>query len=339
MINDIKRIDYYFLLIIPYIEPQLFKTAGFDGIDTIFLVLKLICAMLISIEYIIVKKFKISRITILMFISQSAVVLSTILNNGSMKRCLGPAIISIVMIMLGELVFSTYWKNYLIILEKYLDILFLVHCITLILRFLGVNPFYTNRASFLGIENRWIYVFLPWVIISFINSYVKIGKISFKAVMTYLCCLFCLLITWSVGAFLSFIIFPVIMYLSRKVLSRINIKTFVSFVAFGVFNYVLVTGKLLKFFENFIVGYLHKSITLSGRVYLWEVVLKCLSEKPLLGEGVHSTSYDLLYFYQHSGCIPGTAVNHPHNHLLNIAFHGGYFALVFFYDYNVYRLC
>ena len=35
-------------------------------------------------------------------------------------------------------------------------------------------------------------------------------------------------------------------------------------------------------------------------------------------------------FFLSSHGVFGTAVNHPHNHLMNIAFHGGITALVFF---------
>ena len=329
-----KRTGYYFLLILPFIEPQLFKTAGFTAFDSLFLILKLFCAILIVVEYLVRVNVHTTKYVILMITTQSVTLISTIINNGSLKRCLGPVIIAVVMIMLGELVFRDNWKRYLIMLEWYFRFLFGLHIITSVLRIVGVDPFYTNKASFLGIENRWIYVFLPWIIISSVNSYIHYNKITKAPILSYVCCFISLLATWSVGALLAFLIFPVIMIgilkSTRKKDLRYDGKSLIAFVVFLIINYVLVTGQLLQAFSHIIINYLHKSITLSGRVYLWEVVLNCLAKKPLLGEGVHSTEYDIAYFYRQSGFIPGTAVNHPHNHLLNVAFHGGLLSLVLF---------
>lgn len=51
--------------------------------------------------------------------------------------------------------------------------------------------------------------------------------------------------------------------------------------------------------------------------------------KAVVRMGVQSTKYDLNFFLK-SGRVLGTAVNHPHNHFLNIAYHRGLVSLVLF---------
>ena len=133
----------------------------------------------------------------------------------------------------------------------------------------------------------------------------------------------------------SIIIFPVvfglIFYLKDKnikIIRLINAKLI--YILFLIINYILLSGKLLEILSVIIVKYLKKSITLSGRIYLWQTVIEVLNKKPLFGLGVQSNEFDEKFFYESSGFVGGTAVNHPHNHFLNVAYHGGFIALIVF---------
>ena len=159
-----KLSTWYLILLIPFIEPQLFKTHGFELVDKLFLCLKLIASAFIVLEYLVRFKFKITKYVILMSIVQAATFIGTYLNHGSLTRYLGPAMISVVMIMLGEMAFAGKWVLFLKYIEKYLTFLFILNLFTVVLRMVGVSFF--SHATLLGIDNRWIYVLLPWIIIS-----------------------------------------------------------------------------------------------------------------------------------------------------------------------------
>lgn len=328
-----KLSTWYLILLIPFIEPQLFKTHGFELVDKLFLCLKLIASAFIVLEYLVRFKFKITKYVILMSIVQAATFIGTYLNHGSLTRYLGPAMISVVMIMLGEMAFAGKWVLFLKYIEKYLTFLFILNLFTVVLRMVGVSFF--SHATLLGIDNRWIYVLLPWIIISFLNSYIEFNKIKLSVWIKYILCIGSLLLKWSVGALVSIIIFPVvfglIFYLKDKnikIIRLINAKLI--YILFLIINYILLSGKLLEILSVIIVKYLKKSITLSGRIYLWQTVIEVLNKKPLFGLGVQSNEFDEKFFYESSGFVGGTVVNHPHNHFLNVAYHGGFIALIVF---------
>ena len=99
----------------------------------------------------------------------------------------------------------------------------------------------------------------------------------------------------------SIIIFPVvfglIFYLKDKnikIIRLINAKLI--YILFLIINYILLSGKLLEILSVIIVKYLKKSITLSGRIYLWQTVIEVLNKKPLFGLGVQSNEFDEKFF-------------------------------------------
>jgi len=327
----ITKTTWYFILLLPFIEPQIFKTPGFEIIDKIYLVFKLVASLFIIIEYITKINFSATKYVIIMVFSQIVIFISTYLNNGSITRFLGPALISVVCIMLGELASKSNMKKFLVYIEKYLTLLFSMNLFTLILQVVGIYPF---RATLLGIENRWIYTMLPWTVIAFINSYLKYKKIVFHAWLIYFASVISLVIKWSAGAMMSFLMFPFVLWLSKFIIKKRGAFEKVSsrtmFFIILTINYLLVGGYIIGLLEPIIVNYLHKSITLTGRTFLWEAVIDILESKPLLGAGVQSNEFDMIYFFRSSGRVNGTAVNHPHNHCLNIAYHGGFIALGLF---------
>lgn len=328
-----KKIWLYFALLLPFIEPQLFKTSGFEIADKIFLVFKLVSSVIIAFEYMREVKYHFSKYVILMTMIQIATFIGTILNKGSISRFLGPAMISIVIIMLGELVYRSNWKLFFDIVEKYLSIFFVFNLISILLCKLNVGCFVADGPTFLGIDNRWIYFLLPWTFISFYNSYIKHKRICFRAWVIYACSTLSLLTVWSVGALCSFLAVPICYCFFKSFLRHKRINKIIArliFILSVIFNYYLVTEILLEKLSNIISLYLKKDITLSGRVYLWRTVLGVLKDSPFFGKGVQSSSDDMMFFYKSAGYLQCAAVNHPHNHYMNVAYHGGYVALLLF---------
>ena len=328
----IKKYHIYFLLLLPYIEPQLFKREGFEIVDKLFLVCKLMSTVVLAYMYFNRKKYRLFGTVFLMTLVQGITFIATIYNHGSVTRFLGPALISVSMIMLGELIFETDWMKFLDYLEKYLGLLFVLNIITFVMKMACINPFFSARSTFLGIDNRWIYFYLPWVIVAFINSYVKKGRVDFKAWMIYICSFISLAIVWSTGAMVAFMSLPVAYFCKKYIRSDIRIKkpAQLMYVLILIVNVLLVTGMILDFFSPVIINLLHKDITLSGRTLLWDVVVNLLKEKPFFGMGVQSHLFDMEYFYVNSGYCSACEVNHPHNTILNVAYHGGLIAAAIF---------
>lgn len=118
---------WYLLLLLPFLEPQVFKTSGYEFIDQIYAVFKMISAILITLVYLYKFKAKISLFVVLMIVFQLVIMVSTIVNNGSLIRFAGPAITAIVMLMIGELINKGKWTQFMYMLRSLLLILVIIN--------------------------------------------------------------------------------------------------------------------------------------------------------------------------------------------------------------------
>ena len=198
---DLKILAYV-LLSVPFIEPQLFKVSGFEQFDRLFLFMKLAASCVIFIDYIFQFNLKCSKYVIFMMLSQVATFIGTIINQGSITRFMGSALISVSMLMLVELASRINLNSDLVGIEFYLEILVGLHYLTFIPRVLKISPFSNITNTILGIENRWIYVLLPLTILSFLNSYNKHKKISLHAYCVAVLSFFSIIYVWSAGEML-----------------------------------------------------------------------------------------------------------------------------------------
>ena len=124
---------------------------------------------------------------------------------------------------------------------------------------------------------------------SFINQTLFVGLI----ILTFAICLkvdcttginaIVLMIVW----FILGRIFPLFVYNP--------ITASVTVVLSYVFMYIATSFLHITFVANYIVDTLHKDVTMTGRLLIFEVVPKVLSRKPLLGYG-YGVSYEVLDF-------------------------------------------
>ena len=60
----------------------------------------------------------------------------------------------------------------------------------------------------------------------------------------------------------------------------------VTLIALAIFAFGIVVVRVQDFFSFIIVGILHKSLTLSDRVYIWDAALDAIKNNPILGTGI-----------------------------------------------------
>ncbi|WP_165062519.1 O-antigen ligase [Adlercreutzia sp. ZJ154] len=216
--------------------------------------------------------------------------------------------------------------RFLVNIRNLLSIYFALNLLTIIFISSGLLLL---PNSFLGMDNRWIYFFLPWVIITFAVDALR-GQTSRKSWIIFLIATVQLFAVWSVGAMMSMIIWIVlwiiestkIKYQSRKSLTN----PLIFFILITITEVLLISGLLIDITSSFIVNYFHKDPTLSGRTLIWDVALQTINASPIFGEGVQSEQYDIYLFTQIDPENPAFWVNHPHNYFLNVTFHGGWIA-------------
>lgn len=323
-----------FLVTLPYIEPQIFKVE-FQFIDNIYAILKLSSSLIIICIYLLYFRFKISVAVILTCILQGWILLSTVVNHGSLVTYSGPSLTMISMFMIFEISLYDNWVKYLIYIRNLLSVFILINCFTILLVKASIidSAFY-----FLGMDNRWIYFILPWIILNFVLT--SFNKQNIRRAWLSWGIGFCsLLITWSVGAMVAVGLFPIfcLIWNSRKLFKQLRANSiYPTILVILILNYLLTNQIILNYFRSIINNIFHKDITLAGRIYLWEAVYEVLSKNPLFGMGVLSNDESIDFFYVASGFVDACRVNHPHNFILYFAYRGGYIALLIFVSLVIY---
>ena len=263
-----SRAFIYFLLMLPFIEPQLYKNTGYENIDRAYAVAKAMSAVIVIFLYLYKKMGKISLSILLITLMQMMVFICTLYNKGSFSRFTGPALTSIAVLIIGQLIMindsEIYFLEYI---EGYLTLLIVIHLLEVIYNVISGGILSVSNSTILGINNRWIYMLLPWIIIGFLRSYMINMRVTGREWLKYFLALFFVMISWSVGAIIAFVGFGVA-YLVIRIWIR-NMKNQVNFVKFYIgiliYNTLLVTETLLKPLRYIVVKVFNKDITLSGR--------------------------------------------------------------------------
>lgn len=337
-INKEKIIELIMILtLIIYLEPQMFKENAFVGvttIDFIYKILKLGLALIIWFFYFFKKK-KPSKLVFLLFCLQGTMALSTIINNGAILRYIGPATTTITMAMVGEmLIDSNKLINVLKKVNVYLLISFIINLISIFL--IDFTPFEKfTKVYFLGIDNRFVFTFIPWIFFEGITSLAEHKTLNKKWLIITILCELILLYKSSVAAMLAMLIFTFSFFVYNRVsnISEYNKSTFLSYL---VLNVSIIIFKIQNVFSKLII-FLGKDITLSGRTYIWDGILKSLKQNILIGTGMQSISYDKNFFFESSApfFLEHCKVIHAHNSLMTLLYRGGIISLLI-YIYIIY---
>lgn len=315
-----------FVLMIPFVEPQMFKSDSLLSVDILYKIMKIVSALAIAVLY-LYKKRGVSSFVLLVAAVQVWIGLATVANQGSFGRYAGPAITAIATVALTEYALTVNFHKYLLLLKNLLSIYYIINLITYILLINNIYPF---EYAFLGMDNRWIYFFLPWTIATFLSEALTDAGSRSKWTPWVVYCLSIgmLLIVWSAGAVFAMLMWLPVWLISSLVFQKGGRRGWICEVTTLwagslVGNYALLSGSLLTAVRP-LLGYMHKDVTLSGRTFIWSGALKAVADNPLFGHGVQPETADGDYFYSFSPELEWTRVNHPHNTFLNNLYHGGW---------------
>lgn len=315
-----------FSLII-FFEPQAFKETYYSfliQIDNIYKILKLICSAYIFLLYF--KKCHISKFVALACVFQSICLFSTIIHHGSITRFTGPALTTIVMAMSAEILIHT--NNLFSAIKKllpYFRTIFVFNLFTILL--IDFTPL-DSPVYFLGIDNRWIFTYLPWICFEFLYSTHKYGKIN--KISTIFFALSELTLIWekSYAAMLLFALWALILIKSK--LQAITKHATRIFGATIITNLAIVVLRVQNLFAP-ILNKMGKGSTLSGRTHLWDSVFSVAKNHPWLGNGMQTEAYDKTLFFTTSKTkLSFLKVAHAHNTYMTILYRSGVIGLSLF---------
>lgn len=315
-----------FLLLVPFIEPLLFKYGAYTTIDKFYTIAKLI-SFFIILFITIYRKTKINKAVYIICLYEFVLGISTILNNGNIIQYCGPAINVISLTLITNYYFPKIKLDYIKNLCIILLLLVIINTIFMIFVPKGfIAPKYPTDAvvHFLGIENRFVFFMLPLMFYSAIYSIQKYKRFNLLFYFIVFVILFSLTKTWSVGAMLGMILLTFLMIVFSKenkgsVIKNLDFKYY--FIIIIILNVSLVFFNVQKLFEPFIVNVLHKDVTLTGRTLIWHNAIEIIKKHFIIGIGSQPVSYFKGLFL---------ANQHPHNLFLSILLVSGIIGFVLY---------
>lgn len=180
-----------------------------------------------------------------------------------------------------------------------------------------------NNNNFLVSDNYLGYYYIPFLLITYIC---EINNRSKSNIWLWgIVCILSLIRGWSVGAMLSFVLFIVGMFLIPRSMVIRKMCTFFNAIIINVLIFVLlIIFRIHTYFEWFIVGVLHKSMTLSHRTLIWDAAIRNILSNPIIGYGTCKGQVMKINTIQIYGGIYSQYFSH--NYLLENMIQGGVLA-------------
>lgn len=316
-----NRYDFiiYLLLLLPFLEPSGF---GIYAINKLFYILKLLSVVIVAAITLKQKKLRLSKIMCWLIIFEGIKLVSTVINHADLIDALGDSAAVIMTCYIIENMILRYGPTKTLKPIVYLFLFYsFINFAHVIYKFDGTD---VNNNFLLGMDNRFIFYFLPMICFSIIIE--QNQKINSK--LTFIC--FCislvsLLYTRSIAALIGIsLLFLYYLLFIKKNFHFKYINHRILFLILLCFNVLLLLFNIQYLFKD-IIYYLGKEPTFNGRIYLWKKGMELFLSKPLLGYGVNK---ELLMSHLYG-------YNHCHNLILNYLFEGGVILLVAFIAINI----
>lgn len=306
-------------MLLPFLEPLFFY--NFSVIDNIYFIWKLVVIVLILL-YILLSHnlFKLSPIVYIFFLYRLILTISTYINHGNVAYAFTSSIIMLFGIISLDLSIKVDCNKTITLLSNIFLIYMIINCISYPI----INHFTISNDSvsyFLGIRTRFTDVCVPAIILSLVSDQINYNRIGRKSIISIILGAINILMAW-VGTGVIGIALIIIFLLLKNKKSIFNFMHSTKALIFSLFiNIGIVFFKIQNLFSFIIVGILHKSLTLSSRVYVWDLAIRKISRKPILGYGLNeSGTFINLWGYELQTL----------NQILQLLAEGGIIALIIF---------
>ena len=329
-VEKLKKLEKYVIIfsLFVYLEPQIFKedASGLTKVDYVYKLIKIICTVAVFLYYI--SEVKKTNFMLLVTSLQLIGLVSTIINKGAIFRYVGPSLTILTMVMIVELLLENKQLiETLKVINWYFLTVYIINVVSVILiDFIDNSAF--GGVYFLGIDNRFIFTFLPWVVSEGIVALYYGNKLSKRWIIIVCLCEGILLYKFSVAAMFAFMIF-IAFYLFRKyITSDISIWMLFGYLLLNIFVVII---RVQNIFAP-LLQKLGKDITFAGRTYFWDAILRDWKHFFIIGGGMQSVQADKMYFYNSTApfYLPFCKVMHAHNYLMTLFYRGGIISITIF---------
>lgn len=328
MTKEKRYLLIFIILIIPFLEPTLFRQ--YSTIHKIFMIYKMISAFIIMLNYIMnyAIKGKTSKIMLVLVLYQIELIFSTIINNGDIMTAINNAIAIITVSALIEYTFKVDAKISFCVIYYIFGIYTILNFINVIISTRGTGNVNGSMTFLLGIDNRFIFTYLPMICFGLIYNNLAHKK-NRLLIIFLLVGLITVIYTWSVGAVLGISLLACYIVFILKDNNRSEKLTFKHYILiiFSL-NILIVFFQFQNYFSNFITVYLGKDVTFSGRTFLWNLGISEIEKAPFWGYGINETLLKSKLY----------GLEHFHNYFVNLIYQGGLISLLLFLIMNIIAL-
>lgn len=272
------------------------------------------------------------KLLILMSIYFTLILITTIVNNGSIRSIIMvcyPIIGTILLISIGihknetSLIIAFAYLFYGLVIINFFDTIL----------FKDTSSQYSTSYYFLGGKNQLAIPFsVGFCFIKIYYEKYRTSKLKFFLINYFIIILLTGIITKSGTCIISLMVLLGLSYFKwlKKILTPLNF-----FIGYLIFTIGIVIFKIQNYFKFLIVEILHKDITFTRRTIIWEKVLEKIKEKPLFGYGMHvDTDYfQITAIYPEGEVLENLSA---HNQILHHLYETGIIttivlALIYFY--------
>lgn len=326
-----KRQLIFLYVVLVLMEPGIFKNEQYQIIDNMYSLLKLINFSFIGMWC--YKNKKISLFSVSVIFYELLILFSTIINGngiGGLRVYAGPALAAMGISLIFDL-FEDKLYEYVKILRNVFVGYYIINAISVIIVYIsekgGLQDNFVGdgiSVFFLGIDNRFVFCFLPGLICALIVSlqvFPKPDSVFWAILIQSVLILFFL---WSVGAFLTMVLILiffmfVVRHLNGKIMNIGNLILFWILINLCLI-YIVRAGNMSQLVQ-LAESYLGKGANLNIRFKMWKNALDFVVDSPIIGIGVKNKSQikAILYGYAHA-----------HNLFINIMLRGGCITIISF---------
>lgn len=322
-----KTTTLVFLLMLPIIKPSSLQVIA-PVLETVYDIGRVISVVVISLIMFFsrCRKIKFSPSFWTLLVLESWIVFVTVRKNPSwtlLSIINGGAIIAVFMIVAYFVKESP--EDLLSALMANFEWLIYVHLFTHIVFPNGLYQIRENPYYFLGLDNSAVIYIIPALTISYLY-YQCLGK-RFRPIILVAACVASVLIGWCATAVVGLITVAVVILLVNGKALKSRVKLLYIWIASIVFDILITVIRIMDTFpplRNFIVQFLGKNATLTGRTYIWDEVLLSWSKSPIMGNGYYTT----LSFGRR-------VASHAHNTYFQYLLISGLIGLALFLIYNL----
>ncbi|MCR5756240.1 MAG: hypothetical protein K6G30_15685 [Acetatifactor sp.] len=304
----------FYVLIMSMMKPEMFDYL--PAPNRLYNIMLLVSLIIIPLLY-VKMCHGLSQILVLMFIQQGLLMLATFATGRFSGNGYRRLLACIFIIALSELSLRTKPEVYLKSLYWVLALMIVANVWTMYLPDWGFGPIY-----FFGYRVTFIYPMLTFLVLGRILIVIYGWQYYIPQVIGFILICFSMYKQWVGTGLVGISIYCAMMIIYKL---RLRIMKYIStgfiVAAATAANIAVLFFRIQDLFKWLIVDILGKSLTLSGRIYIWDAALNMLPQKLWFGFGVGT--YSVHCFFGDYGYM--------HNQILQCLMEGGIVTTVLFF--------